>query len=114
MQVWEVWNEPDYPRGSFGFWFGSKADYYQLLKVAYRAVKAVDPAAEVLVAGLMYWGDPAYLEDLLKMAQADPEARDNASFFDGIAWHVYSRPSDVFERRRPVSLAAPRIVVDDG
>ncbi len=98
VQAWEVWNEPDYPRGSFGFWFGSKADYYQLLKVAYRAVKAVDPAAEVLVAGLMYWGDPAYLEDLLKMAQADPEGRDNAYFFDGIAWHVYSRPSDVFER----------------
>ncbi len=98
VQAWEIWNEPDYPRGSFGFWFGSKADYYQLLKVAYRSVKAVDPAAEVLVAGLMYWGDPAFLEDLLRMAHDDPEGRDNAYFFDGIAWHVYSRPRDVFDR----------------
>jgi hypothetical protein len=98
VQAWEVWNEPDYPPGSFGFWFGSKADYYQLLKVAYQSVKAVDPAAQVLVAGLMYWGDPAFLEDLLQLAQEDPEAGPTRGFFDGIAWHVYSRPTDVFDR----------------
>jgi Glycosyl hydrolase family 10 len=98
VQAWEIWNEPDYPPGSFGFWFASKADYYQLLKVAYQAVKAVDPAAQVLVAGLMYWGDPAFLEDLLRLGQEDPEAAANRFFFDGIAWHVYSRPTDVFDR----------------
>jgi hypothetical protein len=98
VQAWEIWNEPDYPRGGFGFWFASKADYYQLLKVAYRAIRAVDPQATVLVAGLMYWGDPGYLEDLLRLARADPEAPANGYFFDAVAWHVYSRPSDAFER----------------
>jgi len=100
VQAWEVWNEPDYPRGSFGFWFGSKADYYQLLKVAYKAIRSVDPSATVLVGGLMYWADPGYLEDLLLMARNDPEGPANHYFFDAIAWHVYSRPTDVYERVR--------------
>jgi len=98
VQAWEVWNEPDYPRGRFGFWFGSKADYYQLLKVAYRNIKAADPQATVLVAGLMYWGDPHYLEQLIALAQADPEAPAHQYFFDAIAWHVYSRPIDAYTR----------------
>ena len=98
VQAWEVWNEPDYPRGHFGFWFGSKADYYQLLKVAYRNIKAVDPQATVLLAGLMYWGDPYYLEQLIALAQADPEAPAHNYFFDAIAWHVYSRPIDAYTR----------------
>lgn len=98
VQAWEIWNEPDYPRGHFGFWFGSKADYYQLLKVAYRNIKAVDPQATVLMAGLMYWGDPQYLEQLIALAQADPEAPAHQYFFDAIAWHIYSRPIDAYTR----------------
>jgi polysaccharide biosynthesis protein PslG len=100
VQAWEVWNEPDYPRGSFSFWFGSKADYYQLLKVAYKAIRSVDPSAPVLLGGLMYWAEPSYLEDLLSMARQDPDAPANNYFFDAVAWHVYSRPSDVYERVR--------------
>jgi O-glycosyl hydrolase len=100
VQAWEVWNEPDYPRGSFSFWFGSKADYYQLLKVAYRAIRSVDPSAPVLIGGLMYWAEPGYLEDLLSMALHDPEGPANNYFFDAVAWHVYSRPTDVYERVR--------------
>lgn len=100
VQAWEVWNEPDYPRGSFSFWFGSKADYYQLLKVAYKAIRSVDPSASVLLGGLMYWADPAYLEELLSTARRDPEGPANNYFFDAVAWHVYSRPADVYERVR--------------
>jgi hypothetical protein len=98
VHAWEIWNEPDYSRGDFTFRFGSKGDYYQLLKVAYRAIRSVDPGAPVLMAGLMYWGDPGYLEDMLIMARADPEAPAHGHFFDAIAWHVYSRPTDVWER----------------
>jgi len=100
VQAWEVWNEPDYPRGSFAFWFGSEADYYQLLKVAYKAIRSVDPSATVLVGGLMYWSDPGYLEKLLNMARQDPEGPANNYFFDAVAWHVYSRPTDVYDRVR--------------
>lgn len=98
VQAWEIWNEPDYPRGHFAFWWGSKADYYQLLKVAYRAIRSVDPDATVLLAGLMYWGDPSFLPDLLDLVAADPEAPAHNHFFDAVAWHVYSRPADAFER----------------
>jgi hypothetical protein len=100
VQAWEIWNEPDYPKGSFSFWFGTKADYYQLLKVAYKAIRSVDPAAPVLVAGLMYWGEPGFLEELLAMARNDPEGPGHNHFFDAVAWHVYSRPTDVYERVR--------------
>jgi hypothetical protein len=100
VQAWEIWNEPDYPKGSFGFWFGTKADYYQLLKVAYKAIRSVDPSAPVLMAGLMYWGEPTFLEELLAMARQDPEGPGHNYFFDAVAWHVYSRPTDVYERVR--------------
>ena len=47
---WEIWNEPNYWR----FWLPQPdvGAYTTLLKQAYAAIKAVDPAATVMVGGL--------------------------------------------------------------
>lgn len=45
---WEVWNEPDLT----GYWSGTSAQYAELLAVAYRTIKQVDPSATVLFGGL--------------------------------------------------------------
>lgn len=53
---WEIWNEPN-----IFFWPGPKDVYPQLLKAAYKAIKEVDPNAQVLgcsTAGI----DPAFVK----------------------------------------------------
>ena len=77
---WVIWNEPDVwdmtVPGST--WAGSVEDYARLLKTAYLAIKDVDPAQEVLMAGQTYFWDWAhgrrrYLDRLLDVIAADPE-----------------------------------------
>ncbi|MEA2638765.1 MAG: hypothetical protein QOF51_159, partial [Chloroflexota bacterium] len=91
----EAWNEPDLAEV---FWPGSTADYYQLLKVTYLNLKYVDPTNQVLLAGLEYWNNMPFLDDLLKLMMADPTAPGNNYYFDVLPWHQYSRPSDVYDR----------------
>jgi hypothetical protein len=95
VRHWEAWNEPD---SAELFWPGSIADYYQLLKVTYLAVKSVDPTAQVLLGGLGYWTDPDFLASLLRLMVSDPTARGNNAYFDVVVWHTYSRPTDVLDR----------------
>src|SRR3954471_10733280 len=80
---WIVWNEPDIqpgdPNASYYTWAGGVEDYYQLLRVAYRAAKKGTPAARVHLAGLTYWvdqrkGQPQYFERLLDRVAADETA----------------------------------------
>lgn len=94
---WIIWNEPDIAPEVYGHEFsGSVADYYQLVKVAYQVMRAVDPQAIIHLAGLTYWhdalaGQPQYLQRFLAVASADPLARANGFFFDVISLHVYFR-----------------------
>lgn len=94
---WIIWNEPDIAPDVYGHEFsGSVADYYQLVKVAYQVMRAVDPQAVIHLAGLTYWHDelagrPQYLERFLAVAAADPAARANGFFFDVISLHIYFR-----------------------
>ena len=51
---WEAFNEPDLPDmgdGSLQFFVGEPADYGELLKHTYQAVKSADREAKVLIAG---------------------------------------------------------------
>ena len=48
VAAWEIWNEPD---PSQDFWQGSVQQYVSLLRAAYPAFKAGDPAAKVLLGG---------------------------------------------------------------
>ncbi len=52
ISAYEVWNEPN----SYAFWSPtpSAAAYTQLLQATYPAIKAADPTATVIAAGLIY------------------------------------------------------------
>ncbi len=87
VHVWELWNEPDRP----DFWAGSPAQYAQLLKVGYQAIKAADPTATVLFGGLAYWGNENYHDEVLTyLLSTDPQTRANNGYFDVMSLHLYS------------------------
>jgi hypothetical protein len=110
IRHWIIWNEPDvwdmnHPGST---WDGTEADYYRLLKAAYQAIKDVDPSLQVYVAGLTYYWDwehgrRRYLDRLLDVIVADPEAAAHAYCFDGVIYHLYFNPFqtvDVIEETR--------------
>jgi len=94
---WVIGNEPDMYDTVKHTWNGSVADYYQYLKVAYQAIKSVNPGATVAVAGMTYWYDHTYnrqqfLDALLDLDVADPTAKANGYYFDAVDAHTYSNP----------------------
>jgi hypothetical protein len=110
IRNWIIWNEPDvwdanHPGST---WTGSETDYYRLLKTAYLAIKDVDPSLQVHIAGLTYYWDWAhgrrrYLDRLLDVMVADPEAATHGYYFDGLIYHLYFNPNqtvDVLEETR--------------
>ncbi len=93
---WIIWNEPEIRSGVYGYEFaGSVADYYQLLKVAYKVMKEADPDAVIHLAGLTWWHDQTFLKRLLSEAAADPEAPEAGFFFDVISLHIYFRTETI-------------------
>lgn len=93
---WIVWNEPEIPVGVYGHEFaGSVEEYYQLLKVAYLVMKEVDPEATIHLAGWSYWHDPAFLDEFLAVATADPDGPAHNHFFDTLSMHIYFRVETV-------------------
>jgi len=93
---WIIWNEPEIRSGVYGYEFaGSVADYYQLLKVAYKVMKETDPDAVIHLAGLTWWHDQTFLKRLLSEAAADPEAPEAGYFFDVISLHIYFRTETI-------------------
>lgn len=88
---WEVWNEPN----SAGYMTGADpAAYVRLLRAAYPALKAGDPAAPVITGGVEY-NDTDWLTRMY-----DAGAR---GYFDAVATHPYMGIAD-----------ADPAVVDDG
>ncbi len=74
VKYYEIWNEVDWhPPVRAASFTGTTADYLEMLKVAYRAVKRADPEAKVLVSGFGYGAacDLKMPFDLLKMGAAD-------------------------------------------
>ncbi len=97
---WVIWNEPDvwdatHPGST---WAGSVKDYAQLLKTAYLAIKDADPSQQVLMAGQTYFWDWShgrrrYLDRLLDVIVADPQAMTHGYYFDAVPYHLYFNPS---------------------
>jgi hypothetical protein len=107
VRYWELWNEPDVDSSFFpgdniyGCWGDAADDYYggghyaNMLKEVYPAIKSADPAAQVLVGGLLLDCDPAntsickdgrekparFLEGILRVG--------GAAYFDGVSFHGY-------------------------
>lgn len=93
---WVIWNEPEIKPGVYGYEFaGSVEDYYQLLKVAYKVMKEMDPTAVIHLAGVTWWHDTGYLQRLIQVAMDDPEGAANDYFFDVISLHIYFRSETV-------------------
>ncbi|HSN74088.1 MAG TPA: hypothetical protein VL334_03225, partial [Anaerolineae bacterium] len=99
IRHWVIWNEPDvWQEGHPGkTWDGTLEDYALLLKTAYRAIKGVDPSMQVFVAGMTYYWDwehgrRRYLDRLLEVIAADPEATAAGYYFDGVVYHLYFTP----------------------
>lgn len=108
---WIIWNEPDvwdanHPGST---WNGSVEDFVTLHKTAYFAIKAVDPTAKVYLTGLTWWWDDEYdrepyLERMLKLITADPAAAQNNFYFDGVTYHLYYKPAQIFDVLNRVRL----------
>ena len=82
---WELWNEPNLPP-FFGYLIDNNpARYTELMRAAYPAIKAVQPASTVLAAGLSPepgdYSPPAFLEQMY--------AAGAQGFFDAAAAHPY-------------------------
>jgi hypothetical protein len=67
IRYWEVWNEPD----SSAFFTGTVAQYAYMLRTAHDAVKAVDPADQVLLGGISSPASMGWLGQVLATPGAD-------------------------------------------
>lgn len=100
IRYWEVWNEPDLvnAEGAGIFWHWSIADYYELLKVGYRAVKSADPDAQVLMGSLAFpHNNEDFFPKLLDEMSRDATARQNNYYFDILPLHLYGRAATMFD-----------------
>lgn len=107
VAAYEIWNEPnlDY---EWGFRRPDAAQYTALLKAAYEAVKAVDPGAKVIAAGLSTTGqgsDTAAGDLDYLQAMYDAGAR---GYFDALGSHPYGFGRDP-EEDDPWGLALARV-----
>lgn len=82
VAAWEVWNEPD-PNQSF--WQGSIDQYAGLLRSAYPAFKAGDPATKVVLGGPSS-NDDAWIRQVY--------ARGTRDSFDVVSTHPYQGMAD--------------------
>lgn len=76
----EIWNEPNHPTGMFWKAPDRAAEYARLLRAAYPAAKAGDPAVPVL-AGALAKADLPFLEALY--------ANGIQGYYDGLSVHPY-------------------------
>lgn len=112
VKYWEIWNEPDAaysgipnPEGPFGCWGEGSDPYYggeyygQMLSLVTPKIKTADPAAKVIVGGLVLDCDPInppldpntnqpkycasslFLEGILRAG--------GGAYFDGVGFHAY-------------------------
>jgi hypothetical protein len=84
ITAWQVWNEPNIPN----FWRSGPdaAEYVALLRAASAAIRAADPGAEVVAAGLPDSSLGVPFRDYLEQMY-DAGAR---GLFDTLAIHPYS------------------------
>jgi hypothetical protein len=89
VSYWEIWNEPDLKF----FWNGTARDYARLLKVASSVIRAADPNARVMVAGMVV-PDLAFAGQVL--ADLRSGSSTNSPPFDVAAWHAYGNASALY------------------
>ncbi len=95
---WIIWDTVDRPET----WPGSAADYAQLLRVSYRAIREANPRAVVHLGGVTHWpdvlrGETPFVRRLLSALATDPEARAQGFYFDVLTLHVYDQPESLYD-----------------
>jgi hypothetical protein len=104
INTWVVWNEPDFLPGESGTWWtwsGNAADFFKLLRTAYRAIKQVDPSATVVFPATTYFADAVHGRELflgrvLKEANNDAESPANGYYFDAVGVNLYCSLDTVY------------------
>jgi hypothetical protein len=106
IDQWIIWNEPEFKPGDPGAggsytWLGSDAEFAQLLKVGYLAVKQANPHAVVSFPGTSYWIDvnsnrPLFYDRILSILAQDPEATAHNYYHDVVSLNLYRAPDDVY------------------
>lgn len=93
IRTWQIWNEPNF------FYFTeprSPTQYAELVKISEQAINAVDPGAQIILAGLFakprQQPPQAYqATDFLDQIYAVPGIEEH---FDGVALHPYAADAD--------------------
>jgi hypothetical protein len=67
IQDWEIWNEPDSP----AFFTGTPQQYAMMLRTAHDAIKAVNPADNVLLGGVSGTSAQSWLAQVFATPGAD-------------------------------------------
>ncbi len=109
IRAYEIWNEPNLARE----WCDESPDpaaYVRLLAVAYKAVKAADPSALVISAGLAPTGDhpPVAIPDTdYLVAMYEAMNRSSAGHFDVLGVHAagYAAPPETSPEQAAANLA---------
>lgn len=93
LRNWQIWNEPNF---KFFVHKPNPAEYGQMVKISSTAIKAADPGAKAILAGLFAWPKGGnsktgnhnwFAADFLEGLYRVPGI---AAKFDGIALHPYS------------------------
>ncbi len=104
---WLIWNEPDICQpGMAGHnWAGSVQDYYNLLKVAYQAIKAGNPNAVVIFGSIGIVDslcqsdktETSFFNQWLQIAAADPATPANNWWFDELSLNIHKEPEKIYD-----------------
>jgi hypothetical protein len=72
VKYWEIYNEVNFhPPGLPATFSGSTEEYFELMKIAWKEIKAVDPSCQVLTSGFSTEAELTMPAQLLKMGIAD-------------------------------------------
>jgi hypothetical protein len=96
IRVWQVWNEANFFYSAFP---ASPSRYARLLKLTSPVIKAADPGAKVVIAGLFGNPDegPPRAMDANKFLEAVYRVPGVKASFDAIGLHPYAFHVDVLE-----------------
>jgi len=86
ISAWQIWNEPNLPR-----YFAPKSSagkYARLLQISHDAIRAQDPKATIVLAGMPGYGKPDTAWQFLDKLYG---RRGFKSDYDAVALHPYAR-----------------------
>lgn len=91
VNTWIIGNEISIPSGRYHTWDGTVAQFARMIRIAYEAAKAANPAAQIEAPGSPYWYTRGRTTARLLAALSQlPGAKDHHDFIDGINLHLYS------------------------